>query len=42
MFERIKDRYLMGYVRDDQLDRYVTLGVITEMQASEIRSLKNV
>lgn len=36
-FERIKDRYEKHYVRDDQLDRYVALGVITQAQAEEIR-----
>lgn len=40
MFERIKSRYLLGYIRDDQLDRYVTLGVIAEAQAEEIRAAK--
>ena len=40
MFERIKGRYLMGYIRDDQLARYVALGVITEAQAEEIRAAK--
>ena len=40
MFERIKQRYLKGYVRDDQLDRYVTLGVISSEQAQQIRAEK--
>ncbi|MCU6788903.1 XkdX family protein, partial [Agathobaculum ammoniilyticum] len=33
MYENIKERYLKGYIRDDQLDRYVKLDVITEEQA---------
>lgn len=40
MFEKIKERYLKNYVRDDQLDRYVALGVITTEQAAEIRAAK--
>ena len=40
MFERIKERYLKGYVRDDQLLRYVELGVITQEQAEEIQDAK--
>lgn len=40
MFEKIRDRYLKNYVRDDQLDRYVTLGVLTLEQAEEIRAQK--
>lgn len=40
MFEKIKERYLKNYVRDDQLDRYVALGVITAEQATEIREAK--
>ena len=40
MFEKIKERYLKNYVRDDQLDRYVALGVITLEQAAEIRAAK--
>lgn len=40
MFEKIKERYLKNYVRDDQLARYVALGVITEEQAKEIKAEK--
>lgn len=36
MFENIKARYERGWIRDDQLQRYVTLGVITQDQADEI------
>lgn len=36
MFESIKNRYELGWIRDDQLERYVELGVITREQAEEI------
>ena len=36
MYEKIKERYEKRYIRDDQLARYVTLGVITQAQADEI------
>lgn len=39
MYESIKDRYLKGWIRDDQLARYVSLGVITDAQAEEIKEL---
>ena len=38
MFEAIKTRYNKGYVTDDQLTRYVALGVITEGQAEDIKN----
>lgn len=38
MFEQIKERYNKGYITDEQLNRYVSLNIITEEQASEIRS----
>lgn len=38
MFEQIKERYNKGYITDEQLDRYVSLNIITEEQATEIRS----
>ncbi|NCE63009.1 XkdX family protein [Pseudoflavonifractor sp. 524-17] len=37
MFEKIRERYQRGYIRDDQLARYVSLGVITQAQAEEIK-----
>lgn len=40
MFEKIKERYLKNYVRDDQLDRYVELKVLTAEQEKEIREAK--
>lgn len=36
MFERIRDRYRKNYIRDDQLERYVALGVITREQADSL------
>lgn len=39
MFDRIKERYLKGYVRDDQLEKYVSLQVITQAQADEIKAV---
>lgn len=38
MYEQIKERYEKGYITDAQLVRYVTLGVITETQAEEIKT----
>jgi len=36
MFENLKKRYEMGWIRKDQLARYVDLGAITAEQAREI------
>lgn len=36
MYEKIKARYLKGYVRRDQLKRYASLGIITAEQYEEI------
>ncbi len=36
MYEKIKVRYLKGYIRLDQLKRYVMLGIISEEQYEEI------
>lgn len=41
MYENIKERYLKGYIRDDQLDRYVKLNVITEEQAERLKMEKS-
>ena len=41
-FERLKDRYEKYYIRDDQLARYVELGVITQEQADEIKGLEKI
>lgn len=37
MFESIKARYEKGWIRPDQLERYVALGVITAEQAAGIK-----
>lgn len=41
MYEDIKARYEKGYIRDDQLDRYVKLNVITEEQAERLKMEKS-
>lgn len=40
MFESIKERYGKGYIRDDQLARYVAMNVITQAQADELMAAK--
>lgn len=40
MYEDIKKRYGMGYIRDDQLQKYVDLSVITQEQADSIKIVK--
>lgn len=40
MYENIKARYEKGYIRDDQLDRYVKLNVITKEQADTLKMSK--
>lgn len=37
MFESIKARYDKGWIRPDQLERYVSLGIITAEQAADIK-----
>lgn len=39
--ESLKERYRAGYIRDDQLDRFVFLQAITKEQAAEIKATKN-
>lgn len=41
MYENIKERYQAGYIRDDQLDRYVALDVITQAQADTLKMEKS-
>lgn len=41
MYEDIKTRYEKGYIRDDQLDRYVALDVITAEQAEQLKLEKS-
>ena len=40
MFETLKQRYLMNFVRADQLERYVALGRITQEELEEILASK--
>ena len=39
-YEGIKERYLKNYIRDDQLERFKTLGVITAEQYDELYEMK--
>ena len=39
-YEKIRERYMKNYIRDDQLDRFVSLGVITQEQAYELKQEK--
>ncbi len=39
--EQIKNRYVLGYVTDEQLLRYFQLGVITQAEYDEIYALKH-
>jgi len=41
MCEKIKSRYDKGYIRLDQLERYVELGVITQEQFETITGRKS-
>lgn len=38
--KRIAERYVKGFVTDEQLKRYLDLGVITEEEYEEILELK--
>ena len=40
-YERIKERYLKNYITDSQLERFKTLGVITETQYTELYEMKH-
>ena len=40
-YERIKERYLKNYITDSQLERFKSLGVITEAQYTELYALKH-
>ena len=39
--EQIKNRYILGYVTDEQLSRYKDLGVLTQAEYDEIYALKH-
>lgn len=40
-FETIRERYLNNYIRDDQLPRFKTLGIITEEQYAKLYAEKH-
>lgn len=40
-YERIKERYLKNYIRDDQLVRFRDMGIITAEQYDELYALKH-
>ena len=40
-YERIKERYIKNYITDTQLERFKTLGVISEEQYAELYALKH-
>lgn len=40
-YEKIKERYLKNYITDSQLDRFKTLGVITDAQYTELYEMKH-
>ena len=40
-FERIKERYLKNYITDSQLERFKSLGVITQEQYDELYEMKH-
>ena len=40
-YEGTKERYLKNYIRDDQLPRFKTLGIITQEQYDELYALKH-
>ena len=40
-YERIKERYLKNYITDSQLERFKSLGVITEEQYAELYEMKH-
>lgn len=39
--EKIKERYLLGYITEEQLIKYKELGVITEEEYQEIYEAKH-
>ena len=40
-YERIKERYLKNYITDSQLERFKSLGVITQEQYDELYAMKH-
>lgn len=40
MYEKLKERYEKFYITESQLDKYVTLGVITQAESASIRATR--
>ena len=40
-FEKIKERYIKNYITDAQLERFKVLGIITEVQYTELYEMKH-
>ena len=40
-YERIKERYLKNYITDSQLERFKSLGIITQEQHDELYAMKH-
>ncbi len=40
MYEQLKKQYEQGYIREDQLRRYLNLGMISEEEFDEIIHVK--
>lgn len=36
MFETLKNKYIDGFIRKDQLEKYVTLGILTKAELVQI------
>lgn len=40
-YEEIKERYLINYIKDSQLERFKKLEIITEAQYNELYEMKH-
>jgi len=40
-YEKIRERYLKNYITDEQLQRFVELGIITQEQCDELYAEKH-
>lgn len=40
-YEKIKERYLKNYITDSQLERFKSLGIITQEQYNELYEIKH-
>lgn len=36
MFETLKNKYINGFIRKDQLEKYVALGILTDAELIQI------